>query len=236
MKTKLIFTFFSFLTLSHALADNLPNTVNIALKKAFIPSGFDDNDRSQIAVEGLFPNTCYRVGPHAIKVDEAYKTVTIQQQAYLYGGMCLQMFVPFTQVIDLGLLSDGKYKILDAESGASLGSLDVAKSKNLGPDDFLYAPITDAYVTFQPSVKTNTLVLTGNFGDRCSDFEEIKVLYQDQVVVVQPVVKRTTENPCTPQPTRFLKTVELKQGVQGIHLLHVRSLNGQAINKMVDLQ
>ncbi|NBW99597.1 hypothetical protein EBR03_08505, partial [bacterium] len=45
---------------------NAPKTVETALTKAYIPLGFDDNDRIQIAVAGTFKNTCYKVGPHAL--------------------------------------------------------------------------------------------------------------------------------------------------------------------------
>lgn len=216
-------------------ADFQPTTVNVGLDKAFAPIGFDDNDRVQIAVEGSFANTCYRMGPHAVRVDDANHTITIQQQAYLYGGICLQMIVPFETFIDVGLLKEGTYTIVDNQTKKELGKLPVLRSSNAGPDDFLYAPVTDAYIVNDHMNKKNSIVLSGTFSDRCSEIQEVRVLYQESVLVVQPIMKRT-ETACEPKKTRFVKVVELDKDVHGMYLLHVRSLNGQAINRMVDLQ
>lgn len=214
-----------------------PKTVQTALTKAYIPMGFDDNDRIQIAVAGTFKNTCYKVGPHALKVDSEKKTITVQQEAYLYSGVCLQMLVPFSQIIDVGIIPSGDYRVVDAQSGAELAQLPVTEGSNPGPDDFTYAPINDAYVFTDAETGRHVLALTGSFGDRCSDFEDIKVNVANDVIIVQPVIARNTNLSCAPEKVRFLKTVTLNEKVgTGMYMLHVRSLNGQAINKLVDLE
>lgn len=221
---------------SITFADNLPRTVDIPLKEALVPSGFDDNDRSQFVVAGTLPNSCYRVGPHALRIDEAQNTITLQQQAYLYGGLCLQMVIPFTQVVDLGIVKQGEYQLLDRESGKSLGAIVIGKSKNEGPDDYLYAPVEDASITSDGG--KYFLNIKGTFVDRCSVLEEVRVLYQGQVLVAQPIMKRLVDENSTcgsPGKTRFMKTVELTGNLKGVRLLHVRSLEGQAINKIIDL-
>ena len=212
-----------------------PNTVTVAIQKAFIPEGFDDNDRTQVTVEGFFPNTCYKVGPYATKVDPKTRTITIQQQAYHYNGVCLQMLVPFNQTIDLGLVSAGDYSLKDAAKGNNLGSIKIDRASKSEADEFLYAPATDAYITTEPDTGIHTLVVKGAFSDRCTIFEDIKVHYTSDVIVVQPIVKHIAERGCESQKVRFVKTVELKNDLTGVYLLHVRSMNGQAINKVVDL-
>lgn len=216
---------------------NTPKTVETALTKAYIPLGFDDNDRIQIAVAGTFKNTCYKVGPHALKVDAENKTITVQQQAYLYSGVCLQMFVPYSEVIDVGIIPSGNYKVVDANSGTKLAELPVNQGTSAGPDDFTYAPVSDAYVFNDQETGKHVLALSGSFGDRCSDFQDIKVNVANDVIIVQPVLERKAEISCAPEKVRFLKTVELGDSVKnGVYMLHVRSLNGQAINKLVDLE
>jgi hypothetical protein len=216
---------------------NAPKTVEAVLTKAYIPLGFDDNDRVQIAVAGSFKNTCYKVGPHALKVDAENKTITVQQQAYLYNGVCLQMFVPYSQIIDVGIIPTGDYRVLDAASGNTLAQLPVTQGTTAGPDDFTYAPVSDAYVVNDPDTGKHMLALTGSFGDRCSDFENIKVNVKNDVIIVQPVLARIADVSCAPEKVRFLKTVELSSDVKdGMYMLHVRALNGQAINKLVDLE
>jgi len=215
--------------------DMLPKTVTVAIQKAYIPTGFDDNDRAQITIEGSFPNTCYKVGPYATKVDPQTRTVTIQQQAYLYKGVCLQVMVPFNQTIDLGLMNTGEYKIVDSTKGSALGNIEIDKATKSEADEFLYAPMTDAYITSDPETSNHTLIINGAFTDRCTVFEDIKVHYTNDVIIVQPIVKHIAERGCGQQKTRFTKTVELKKDLTGVYLLHVRSMNGQAINKIVDL-
>lgn len=239
MKVKL--TALSFLAVCGlALADtspNAPKTVETALTKAYIPLGFDDNDRIQIAVAGTFKNTCYKVGPHALKVDAENKTITVQQQAYLYNGVCLQMFVPYSEVIDVGIIPSGNYKVIDSQSGKTLADLPVNQGTSAGPDDFTYAPVSDAYVVNDQDTGKHVLALSGSFGDRCSDFEDIKVKVANDVIIVQPVLSRKSDISCAPEKVRFLKTIELGNDVKdGVYMLHVRSLNGQAINKLVDLE
>jgi len=218
-------------------SSNAPKTVQTALTKAYIPMGFDDNDRIQIAVAGTFKNTCYKVGPHALKVDAQNKTITVQQEAYLYSGVCLQMLVPFSQIIDVGIIPSGDYRVLDSQSGKELAQLNVNQGTNPGPDDYTYAPINDAYIFNDAETGKHLLALTGSFGDRCSDFEDIKVSVSNDVIIVQPVIARKADISCAPEKVRFLKTVELNEKVaHGMYMLHVRSLNGQAINKLVDLE
>lgn len=225
----------AFLILIPALAlkaDNQPYTVDVKLGRAYVPKGFDDNDRIQIAVEGLFSNACFRVGPHHVQVDVAKKTITVQQQAYQYGIICLQIIIPFTTFFDVGIVPAGSYAIIDSYSKEKVGQLDVARSNNKGPDDFLYAPITDAYLLSEAS--KNKVVLNGSFPDQCSTMEEVRVEDQGEVIVVRPLMKRNGEN-CVPAKTPFTKTVELQQKLHGLYFLHVRSLNGQAINRMIEI-
>jgi len=216
---------------------NAPKTVETALTKAYIPLGFDDNDRIQIAVAGSFKNTCYKVGPHALKVDAENKTITVQQQAYLYNGVCLQMFVPYSQIVDVGIIPTGDYRVIDALSGKTLAQLPVTMGSNPGPDDFTYAPVNDAYVFDDPDTNKHMLAISGSFGDRCSDFDKISVNVKNDVIIVQPVLRRISDVSCAPEKVRFLKTIELNDEIKhGVYMLHVRSLNGQAINKLVDLE
>ncbi len=231
-----VFTSMFVISAYHSNADTLPVVKTILLGAAYVPSGFDDNDRIQLVVEGLLPNTCYRVGPHSISVSDSSRTIAVEQQVYHYlGGVCFQMMVPFHQVVDVGLIKAGRYSIADKISAKVLGSLDVLRAKNAGPDDYLYAPVTDAYLESDTQSKKTNLILTGSFTDRCSMFDDVQVQYQNHVLVVLPIMKRV-EGRCVPEKAMYTKVVELDQELHGAYMLHVRSLNGQAINRVVDLE
>src|SRR4051812_23862670 len=89
---------FSLVTANIALASgSAPRLVRAPVEKVYAPFGFDDNDNSEVVIHGHFPNTCYKTGPATALVDSNAKTITIDAQSYLYGGVCAQMVVPYIQ-------------------------------------------------------------------------------------------------------------------------------------------
>lgn len=215
-------------------ADTEPIITNWNVDQAFVPVGFDDNDKVQITVEGTFPSTCYKVGPYDVRTDEESRTMFLYQRAYKYGGTCLRMIVPFAQTMDIGMVKPGDYSLVDGYTGKSLGKLPVLVASNPGPDDFLYAPITDAWVTINETTRETTLNLTGTFTNRCTKLKEVKVNYNGNVIIVLPIAEHVSR--CEDAKSRFQYKMRLQDGLQGTYLLHVRSMNGQAINKLTDLQ
>jgi len=210
-----------------------PVLVNVVLEKSFIPIGFDDNDKVQVVVTGTFSNACYRVGPYQVQTDRENRKVHIRQSAYLYPGWCLQIMIPFTQVIDIGLLPSGEYTVGDATNGNVLGKLPVTVAKSQGADDFLYAPVTDAFI--QITSDKPILTLKGNFTDRCMQLKKTVVHYYPDIIVVQPIVEMSEDTSlCGHDLIRFQRETVLSTALKGNYLLHVRSVDGQAINKIVE--
>ena len=113
--------------------------------------------------------------------------------------------------------------------------LPVETAKNFGPDDFLYAPTGDAYVDSRGNPQSHVLRISGNFPNRCLRIREVKVAYYSDVIVVQPIMDQSGRA-CTERSTPFNYSVALDATLRGRYLLHVRSMNGQAVNKLVDLR
>jgi hypothetical protein len=225
----------SFLTLAgetlHAQAR--PELVQMPVQVAYMPRGFDSNDRTQLVVESYLPNTCYKVGPHKVQVDASSKAIKVEQWVYRYPGICLQVIVPFHKVVDIGILDAKDYQILDAKSGDALGTLSVTRAINPGPDDYLYAPVTDARVETK-SEEERVLIVEGVFNNSCFGMDNIKVDVQAKVVVVLPIAKETQGEACKEGKFAFKIEQPLPKLNFGRYLLHVRSMNGQAINKLFD--
>jgi hypothetical protein len=202
----------------------------IALGSAYIPIGFDNINRSQVTVEGVFKDTCYRVGPHRVSRDG--NTLTITQSAYVYHGICADVLVPFYQVIELGVMDPGNYNIVDGATGRNLGVLPVVvappKSKTTYPDDYLYAPVSDATLLVDSG---KHLVISGAFTDDCTHFKEIRVERFNNVIEVLPITERGTNCHRKFLPFQITKNIDIPDGH---YLLHVRALSGNAVNKMVD--
>ncbi len=208
-----------------------PRLVEIGVSDVFIPQGFDDNDNAQVVVEGYFPNTCYKIGP--VKVEKRENKIKITPQAYFYHGTCLQVMVHYVQEINLGLLKFGKY-ILDIPSDYPERTriLSIAQSTNPGPDDYLYAPIESARVL---SKETPTVRLQGVFSNSCMSLDRVMVHPEPgRVVAVLPIAKYDNSGVCAEVLKPFHKDIRIEAPLTGRTLLHVRSLNGSAVNVIED--
>ena len=234
---KLLSVFLAVFTLAGARAseDTSPELVSIPLAKAFVPIGFDDNDHVQVVVTGEFPDTCYKLGPVTAK--KTASGIEILQQAYRHNGGCLDMMVSFSQVVDLDLLKAGDYEIKDSASGKTIGKLPITVAKAPSPDDYLYAPVEEVMVLEERGGKGPTLYLTGNFPSNRMQIKEVRVQRYNDVVVVQPImqiVASAGEGRAAAHP-RFEVKQSLSNLPRGNFLLHVRSMNGKAVNKMEEL-
>ncbi len=215
---------------NHARAQNQPKLVLLEVKTVYIPGGFDDNDRSQVVIEGILANSCYKVGPQKYKVNKTTHTIFLEQWAYQYSGMCLQMIIPFMEVFDLGIHPEANYDIVDAKSKTVLGSMPIRASNNSGPDDYLYAHVNDA------RVEGNQVVVEGIHTNSCLSVDEVRVLKDSKnVVAVLPIAKNVDNGNCEAGRYPFRATASLPELDAGRYLLHVRTLNGRAINKIFEV-
>lgn len=222
-----------------------PALIAVTPDHVFAPLGFDDNDNAQIVLDGELPDTCHKVGPATFKIDEVSQRIYVQQQAYYYpGAWCAQVRVPYVQTLNLGLLRAGEYEIVtqrDDGTLISVSSLPVAAATTASPDDHLYAPITDVFLekslgTLEGRDVFYTLYVSGSFNNSCMKFKEVKMLVRDNnVIEILPLVEMDKTGGCTQLLTEFNVGVSLKGISKGRHLIHIRSLNGQSINRVADL-
>lgn len=223
-----------------------PALVDVAPERVYAPTGFDDNDNAQIVLDGSLPDTCYKLGPTSFKIDAKTRQIFVRQQAYYYpGGWCAQVRINYVQTIDLGILPAGQYDVYVEQSDGTAkasASLPVALSTTSSPDDFLYAPLSSAHLEHSPGKLGDserlgyyTLVLTGTFSSSCMRFKQVKVnVRPGNILEVLPIVEIERGN-CAQVTTDFSIGVSLKEIPHGRYLIHVRSLNGQSINRIADL-
>jgi len=213
--------------------EDLPTQVDVKPNRVYIPKGFDSNDQVQVVVEGYFPNGCYRPGQAVARVDQEANEIFVSTKAYLYSGICIQVIVNYSKVVDIGLLKEGTYKIYNETDKSLLSEITIESAKVSDPDDFNYAPVNQALLT-----KTNNetvLVLTGTFTNSCLSLDEVKASVYKDSVVVQPIVKISNKN-CKEGsfPYKYNGVVEDMKN-PGRYLLHVRSINGKSFNNLVDI-
>jgi len=220
--------FFSVCAMATSL---LPRMERVSAQVSYVPAGFDSNDRVQLMVEGSFRDSCLRVGPYT-KVVSAGR-ITLHLSAYRYDTGCMDVMVPFSQSIDVGILPHGNYLIVDGASGKAIGRLPVKATTKAEPDDFLYAPVRDINIAY--GYTKNAIQLSGAFFNSCMKIKEVKAFMDgDRVVTVLPMAE-ILPGPCTLGYFPYNSYASYPQGTKGKNLIHVRSLSGQALLKLIEL-
>ncbi len=229
----LILSLMSFVSLfsvtSHAQLE--PVKVPFTFSKMYAPNGFDSNDMVQIVGEGVFKNACYRHAETKVIVDDTSRTVTIEAAAYEYSGLCLQVLVPFERTVDIGILKSGKWDILQGNTEKRLGTVVISTAVNQTADDFQYAPVSQAF--FQQVDGRNEVLLSGEFTNSCLVIQDVKVSVEPEAIVIQPIAQLNDGPDCKMGRFPFLKTLNVGSLKPGKYLLHVRSMNGNAVNTIV---
>jgi hypothetical protein len=233
---------------SVTLSANPVNPVEIAspIHKIYVPMGFDDNDNVEIVLHGEFPSTCYQVGDAKASVDAEKKLITVTATSLRYPGrICLQSITPFIQSVKVGVIEQGAYDVVyKAADGSTLKTnLDITKRKTESPDEFLYATVDNAYLDVNAASGKQALKLQGHFPMffvGCMVMKEVRVLSNpSDVLVVQPIAEIVEdESVCASQPSdrSYEYTSGLQEPFSGEGLLHVRTLNGNSLNRLIDLK
>lgn len=216
---------------------NPPVVAEAGFHTGYLPDGFDTNDFVQVVGEGVFRNSCYRPAAVQVDVDHVGKKIMLRPYAYQYDGFCLQVLVPYDQTLDVGFLKRGTYQVVQKAMGAEtvLGDVKVRMATNALPDDYLYAPISQAYFENRPG-KGATVKLAGAFTNSCMKLADVRVSVQPKVLVLQPVSDLDDRDDCVEGSFPFEREVRIGNLKEGRYLLHVRSLNGKAVNTLVDVR
>lgn len=221
-----------------------PLEVPAEIEKIFIPQGFDDNDNVEVVLHGNFPNTCYQVGNAEAKVDAEARTVTVSATSYRYPGtFCIQSITPYIQTVKLGLIPEGDYQVIYSKDQQVRSSLQVTRRKTESPDDYLYATVENAYIDVNSANGKQALKLQGHFPYffvGCMVLKDVRVVKSPtDVLVVQPIAEIVDDEAvCASQPDdrAFEYTSGLAEPFKGEGLLHVRTLQGNSLNRFIDIQ
>lgn len=217
-----------------------PSVVHAPVQKVFVPVGFDDNDNAEIVVHGYFPNSCYKAGQVTAEVDEEKRKITVHAKSFLYPtSVCLQMVIPFTESVKLGVLKSGNYDIVvEGSPKAQVLPLSVGVRKSENADDYLYASATSASLA-QDEAGAYSLNLSGNHPQMfvgCMIIKEVKsYLTPGNVLVVLPIAEAVDDERCIKPKwqEKFNISVPVEKPLEEDVLVHVRVLNGQSLNSFV---
>ena len=202
---------------------------SIQVEQLFVPQGYDDNDEIVLLVSGHFESTCEQVMDPVVTIDHDARTIHVDAREIVLDGSCISLSVPYATEFHVGSLRQGEYKVVAGQLTKSL-QVEQASLAGVGTDNFLYAPVASATVKLDASSNGYKATLRGTMPSNCLEFKDLQVLNQGEVIVILPIIEQVIPQ-CDPVATAFTKEVALPAALTpGAHLLHVRSMNGQAQN------
>jgi hypothetical protein len=235
-----------------AQADSLGATeiLQLPLTKVFIAAqGFDDNDHVQAVAFGTLPNACYRPSTAEVTQDKFTGEFLVIQNVFRdTTGLCQNpanlpedLAQPrfFSKEIDLGQLAVGNYLIrYNTLDGDKERFFSISPALADSVDTLRYPIITNAFVSDKVSASDQTfeIRIQGYLTSSCSDISDnSKVVAIDDVFVVLLETNRK-DSMCLPINEPFYKVFQAKVPTAGSYLLHVRSLSGEARNKVFQVK
>ncbi|MGB0453748.1 MAG: hypothetical protein ACPGJV_08525 [Bacteriovoracaceae bacterium] len=207
-----------------------PTPVPALVSHVYAPLGFDSNDNVQVVMEGHLPNACTKNPDSEVFING--NAIEVKATALSYdesNPFCPPMIVPFLEVINLGVLKEGTYKVTINRGSTHEAKTDLIVKQAVSEtvDDFLYANIE--YIQVIPG--TGRVALHGYQPSDCMAFDE--VVYIDNGVdtfSILPKMKLISQY-CPYKKTPFVAEWEVPQSlIRNKVLLHVRSLKGNSVN------
>lgn len=221
-------------------------SVEIPVRKVFAPMrGYDDNDLVEVVLWGYLPNGCYQIAQATVDKDSRGMPVRIHQMATKsVDGVCanqdtlpdsLKYPVPFTTELVLGNLPMGDFTIeYNTPNGKAERTINIAHAEALTIDNQPYASVSNAQVReILPANQDAVVTITGVLNNSCAYLtDDFEVVRQPDVMVLLPVVRYHQNTECAFYLRPFERTVNLGKLEPGRYLLHVRSQQGKAVNRL----
>ena len=223
---------FSSLILLSASAFAQTDLRSAPVKHLYVPTGFDSNDSVEMVVTGHFPNPCY--SRNTVSVDVKDDVINVEVTALLRSDeklLCPQMMVPFKEVISVGNLQGGEYKV--NVNGSLNDTLIVGEASSSAVDEHLYAAIDGL-----EHKGGENYIMHGWRYSNCVDLDHVEVVSNNKdTLSVLPIMKQVSDFcPMKMTPVSYpvkLKTSGLKTKEP---LIHVRTMDGKSFNKILGMR
>lgn len=219
-----------------------PTLIPSPAEKVFVALGFDDNDDVELIIHGHFPDSCYKVGPASARFNPATGTVEIEAKSYRYPGICAQVVVNFIQTVKAGILPQGTFAItVNGVAGIATAPLVIDEATSSGPDDFLYAPVSEASLDLAAD-GSHTVTIKGEYPFMfigCMIVTDLRAYVSPgNTIVVLPIAELVDTDACDAQADshKFAISKSVGELSLGEYLIHVRVIEGNSLNRYVELR
>ena len=220
---------------SQLMAQGPVVVVDAPLDHLFIPQGFDNNDNVEVVVTGKYPNPCYT--RNKVEIDVKGDLVNIQVTSLMQEDqnrkLCEDMKVPFSEVVTIGSLQAGDYKVVVNDQ--LTGKLDVSVTSSNSVDDHLYAQVDYVELGFTGGLSGDAM-LVGSSVSPCLILDKVEYLDNGaDTYSVLPIMKKIN-NECPEKRTRIAIPIKFDPNKlkNSQILLFVRSIDGKSVHSIID--
>jgi hypothetical protein len=216
----------------------LPEVVEAPIDHVFVPNGFDNNDHVELVVTGKFPNPCYTRNKYDVKVkNDIIKiditSLSMDDPAYT---KCEPLKIPFTEVVDVGSLQGGDYKVIINEGGKyeQKETITIGTASSDSIDDNIYAMV-DYIETGFTGGASGDAILVAQSPSPCLALDRVEYLSNNKdALSVLPIMKKVSSD-CPEKRERIeipIKFDPSKFKFEQI-LLFVRTIEGRSVNTII---
>ena len=220
-----------FLTVAQVQADT-PISVIVQPEQIFVMNGFDDNDNVELIVSGYLPTLCHQAPTLKQRVEGHDVLLTLTALYFDQSNpFCTQIPIPFLEVINLGMLEAGEYKVTVNRDTPYESSefLHIAPAPTHEQNSFTYAQVE--YI--EKEIGTRNIILAGTNPSNCFELDRTVFMSNEKnAIAVLPILKKTSED-CAFVPTAFKYKIEVPKVLEKDKiLLHVRRMDGKSVNTL----
>jgi hypothetical protein len=218
---------------SNILLASVPETRMIPVEHIFVPKGFDSNDNVEIVITGILPNLCHKSPKVKMNIKANKIELTLTSLYYHHSNpFCPEMVVPFKKVVEIGVLQKGNYKIVvnETTNWKIENSIMILAAKDKQVDNYQYAYVDE----IQENVEKDVLTLRGYNPSDCYEIDKVTYISNgSDTYSVLPKMKKVRDF-CPMKMMPFSISWEVPHQLKAKNvLLHVRTLNGNSINKII---
>jgi hypothetical protein len=208
----------------------LATTEYLPIDHVYTIKGFDNNDNSEVMIEGYLPDLCYQT-PIA-KARVIGKKVIVDVTGTRDSNpdrICAQMTVPFLTTVHVGVLDTGAYDVIvnGASGSATRATLNIVESSSSAIDNYIYANVE--YV--EKDGYDGKIQLKGYNPSDCLELDRVEFVSNElDSYAVLPIMKKVRES-CPMKMMPFSYETEVPNDLSRDKvLLHVRVMNGKSVN------
>lgn len=208
--------------------------VYVPVDHLYIPYGFDNNDNVEFVVSGILPSLCHRSPKIRTEIiaNEVVITVTSLYEKKEFTD-CEDLVIPFSQTVHLGVIRDGQYNVV-ANKGTffeKIKPLKIYEDNGKAINQFYYANIEEIQTTDDPQ----KIILKGRIPKGCFEVKEIKSFDNgSDAISILPIIQKVSKT-CSHRQEPYQAEFFIPQNsLERRILLHVRRLDGNSINLIVD--